>query len=843
MHGIVRKGLSMILVMLMVISCTCAVFAEDIEGADYASENAAAQNAEAEAPESTPAQETIESTATQEEQVQSGSISAEASTEEIRDIAEAETGTDGTADDDQTETEPEDAAIKSLGTPSDKEITIAGTALDGSSNGSGDGWSYDSSNNTIVLDGLKDKTDITASGTGVTIVTTGISRIGTLSFNGQIDIIGTGIVLIDEIEFSESSALNLHSIAEFYGEDGGSAALFLRQEDGNYKLINGDVTGVIDDEIVLPEGTTLVMPEDSSLRITSLFVKINYDEDGDPVYDFMEVGSDAWNKGGKYTDSALFNGRITVDNLILERGAVITQITDGLRVVKSIVNDGKITSDYLKGHAVDIDGDYSGSGLLENSLIRLNKGQELSINLKDSILNLKGSCRIKKLTSTGSSELYYDQDSAIKNIIMQDGDLLEIYGRWGIRSNELKLTESVDRGELYLGSGVIDLDEKFKLLNGAKFSSYDSDGRKGAAVVFDYSGSGTVSLGTDGPVFMGPKDLAAVPDQKEIPVVLLNFIDYMYFDGDEGNGHTASYESGEYIMLDPFNAYDAGENKVISYDALHEKYGSEGVEDVYQVFRYKNGRFSVTTLHSPEEQIPADNIYLIRMADFVGVHEPAPGAVITTTISSRTGSGTIGGNAKRILTGTGLISNSDESDKTDGKPDTVKSDDTKKTRDSGTVKTNKPVKAGKSGTINLINAPDSAIRLVVDMYDLNEGKENAEAAPYYVLSAYKDGTALTKLEKPAEVVMDYEIPQEFKDRELYAVFAEEDKTSEETLTAYRAEYNEETGQLSFETTQLGEFVITAHDYDGEEFSPGFYDKLEKTKEVQILMRLLGEKRF
>ncbi|MBR3125976.1 MAG: hypothetical protein IKF42_11235, partial [Mogibacterium sp.] len=195
----------------------------------------------------------------------------------------------------------------------------------------------------------------------------------------------------------------------------------------------------------------------------------------------------------------------------------------------------------------------------------------------------------------------------------------------------------------------------------------------------------------------------------------------------------------------------------------------------------------------------------------------------------------------RIITGTGLISKPDESDKTDSKSDTAKSDNTKKT-DSKTVKSKKSAKAGNSGPVYVSNTPGSTIRLVVDMYDLNDGKEKAEVSPYYVLSAYKNGTALTKLEEPAEVVMDYEIPQEFRDKELYAVFAEEDKMSEETLKAYRAEYNEETAQLSFETAQLGEFVITAHDFDGEEFSSEFYDKLEKTKEVQILMKLLEKKR-
>ena len=879
MHRIIRKGLCMVLVMLMVIPSACVVFAEDIEDiaaeeqcgsssqdvADHVSENAASQNTEAEAPESTPVQETIENTAAQEEQVQSGSESAEVPEEQIQDAVGTETGIDGPADADQTCIEPEDATPESsektsepaaitlrkslasqgsetLGTPAEKKITIAGTTLDGSSNGSGDGWSYDSSNNTIVLDGLKEKTDITANGTGVTIVTTGISKVGTLSFDGQIDIIGTGIILIDKIEISEYSALNLHSVTEFYGEDGGSAALFLRQDDGSYKLINGSVTGVIDDEIVLPEGTTLVLPGNSSLRITSLFVNINYDENGDPIYKFMERGSEEWKKGEKYTDSAVFNGHLTVDNLVLENGALITQVVNGLEVVKNLVNDGRITSGQLKGYIIDIDGDYSGSGVLENSLIRLNKGQELNIKIKDSILSLNGSCQIEKLTNTGSSELYYEHGSVIKNIIMQDGDRLDIYGRWGIRSDELKLTESVDRGELYLRSGVIDLEEKFKLLNGAKFSSYDSDGSKGAAVVFDYSGPGTVSLGTSGPVYMGPKDWVTVPDQKKIPVVSLNFYEHTYFDGNDFYGHTASYESGEYIMLDPFNAFDAGDDKVISYDVLHEKYGYGGVNEVYQIFRYINGRLTVTVLRSPGEQISADNIYLIRKADYIGLHEPAPGSVITTTISSRTGSGTIGGNAKRILTGTGLISKPDESDKTDSKPDTVKSDDTKKTHDSRTVKPNKAVKSGNSGPVKVSNSSGSTISLAVDMYDLNDGKDNAEEALYYVLSAYKNGTALTKLGMPAEVVMDYELPEDFRDRQLYAVFAEEDKTSEETIKAYRAEYNEETGLLRFETAQLEEFVITAHDFDGEEFSSEFYDKLEKTKEVQILMKLLEKKR-
>ena len=157
MHGIVRKGLSVVLAMLMVIPSSFVVFADDTEdiaaekqcgsssqdAADYASENTSSENTEAEAPESTPVQETIESTAAQEstpvqetiesmaapestpvqetiestavqeERVQSGSISAETSTEVIRETIGAETGIDGPTDENQTGTEHEEATLES----------------------------------------------------------------------------------------------------------------------------------------------------------------------------------------------------------------------------------------------------------------------------------------------------------------------------------------------------------------------------------------------------------------------------------------------------------------------------------------------------------------------------------------------------------------------------------------------------------------------------------------------------------------------------------------------------------------------------------------------------------
>ena len=89
--------------------------------------------------------------------------------------------------------------------------------------------------------------------------------------------------------------------------------------------------------------------------------------------------------------------------------------------------------------------------------------------------------------------------------------------------------------------------------------------------------------------------------------------------------------------------------------------------------------------------------------------------------------------------------------------------------------------------------------------------------------------------------MDYEIPDEFKDKPLYAVFADPDGSSGEKIKAFKAEYNEENKKLRFETTLLGEFVIVPLEFAGEEFSPEFYDALEKTEEIQLLTELIQEK--
>ena len=132
--------------------------------------------------------------------------------------------------------------------------------------------------------------------------------------------------------------------------------------------------------------------------------------------------------------------------------------------------------------------------------------------------------------------------------------------------------------------------------------------------------------------------------------------------------------------------------------------------------------------------------------------------------------------------------------------------------------------------------------LQINEFDLNEGVENAEKAPYYNLTAYINGAQITELSGVFEAEMEYVLPEEFRDKPLYAVFANEDETSDETLAAVKAEYDEESGTIRFETSQLGEFIIAALEFDGEEFSPEFYDELEKTDEAKLFIEHLKERK-
>ena len=746
-----------------------------------------------------------------------------------------------------------------------KTISVAGTSIDGSKDCSGSGWTYEKESGRIVLRDYTGSADITSDGTGVDIVSTGYNRIGTLSCDGDINVTGAGVLLIDKVELAEGCNFNLLPLQEYYGKDGGSVAVFILQEDGSYMLANGAVKGIIDEKVELPEDIRLVLPADSLLELQALKVKAEIDDYGNKT-----IIRDLPDEELSIYDDAceVYCGYLCVGDLTLNKGSRIrnnnleTAVVASIAVGGNLVNEGVISGGNVTvvQNASGSGGLYSGSGTIEDSCITLRTGQTMSINIKDSTLNLEyGEYTIEQLNLAGSSELYYRGDSEIKNIKGTSGSTLDIYSF--DLTNNLKLNETIDGVDVLIKSGITKLMNGLTLDGGTVNNNY-SDKTYGdikyGGMVFDcrdsVSGSNEedeedeyiASDGTEGPVFLRPLDALPIPDTKSIPVVSFNLLKNINFSWNLEL--TENYRKGQdYAPLDVYNTED--HNKKITYTDLITKYCPDDLKAleegkktvIFEVLRCKKNELSVTILGKDyKQETDPDGVFLIRMADLETWENQIGGTTTTSTRASQTGSGNIGGNSKSIITGTGITRVSSV-DPVDPDPDPVKPDPVKP--DPDPVKPDPdPAKPSKKYTAAAGNGSGDTLAILINEFDLNEGNENAEKSPYYSLSVYINGAQVSKLSAPVKVGMDYVLPEEFRDKPLYAVFANEDETSGEKLTAVSTVYDEEAGKLTFETPQVGEFIIVAFEFDGEEFSPEFYDELEKTDEAKLFIKHLEEKK-
>ena len=91
--------------------------------------------------------------------------------------------------------------------------------------------------------------------------------------------------------------------------------------------------------------------------------------------------------------------------------------------------------------------------------------------------------------------------------------------------------------------------------------------------------------------------------------------------------------------------------------------------------------------------------------------------------------------------------------------------------------------------------------------------------------------ALGRLAAPVKVRMEYAPDADAADKPLYAVFRDVDGT----LTAFAAQYDPDTGILSFSSHISGKFIIVAFAFDGEPFTEDFYLALADLAEIKALL--------
>ena len=189
-------------------------------------------------------------------------------------------------------------------------------------------WGWAATDGMLSLADCGDAKDITVKEGNLTIQAAGLNRINTLVSDSVVNIIGSGILLLEEAKLGENGEVNLLTNNQ-YADTGveGSVAVFLRQKDApgeTYRLMNGSVPGILDGSYTIPSGINLIVPDGSSLIMNSFVATAKEGEDNRYQYysgDTSSVTADI--AGENSAQLTIASGA----SLTVEKGASVRMIT------------------------------------------------------------------------------------------------------------------------------------------------------------------------------------------------------------------------------------------------------------------------------------------------------------------------------------------------------------------------------------------------------------------------------------------------------------------------------------------------------------------------------------
>jgi len=753
---------------------------------------------------------------------------------------------------------PLSAAAVDVSSEQEPLFSVAGVIFDGNSDqsegwGDGGGWKYESDSGRIAMVNFAGVgQSIASDGAGVTIVAAGLNRLDSLSCEGDINIIGSGILLVDSIEMPEGSRLNLLSNQEIYGENGGSVAVFVKTGENTYTLVNGaDAVGLLDGEYNVPEGITLIVPEDASLCLQSVVQVVEtYEQDDREIREVRYYTDTCPEENGLHEDLGsrvefIANAAVLrVSNLLLQKGSAgnagkITlrnapyfynkSVVSMLHVSSRLILDGLI-----EGGRVNLAAgiELSGAGGFQDSQVALGGGEEANhvrLALSDSSLNITGgNVMLDELRVSGESLLRYTADTVLGDLSIVDNGILQIRSNSSIEdSATLTLSGACSGGKILLESGRYDLRMNSEDLAASSTEIlaqlYNTiEEQLSDALVFD--DAGYFSERSDAPMIVSPEQ-ATVPEAENgiltIPAIQVSVRETESFKGNHVYIKSYNENVAGYLI--------GGENnpEYLDYDGLKSFYASTLDEDVTAILfevmiKSSDGTLRMEVLSEDNARtLSPEGVFLIRVLGYVMVRDGQGGEAITTTGISFTGSGVLGGagagsvtggNSKPVYSGSGISRNRitiHDPDPVD--PDPVKPDPV----DPDPVDPD-PVK------------PDPGQQDIAAQILRVETTAHGEC---YILSVFDHDRPITDLNGHAIAVhMAFLAPESWNGGSIYVVF----RNADGSLTAYEASFDPATGMLIFESALTGEFVVVCLDYDGEAFSAGFYAALEALPELKSL---------
>ncbi len=554
----------------------------------------------------------------------------------------------------------------------------------------GKGWKNLAGKYVAMVDFDGSDTVVSADGGSVTLAVAGVNRIGTLKGNCSFNIAGTGIILIDSIDIG-SGTISLMPDTSLYDE--GSAALFLKQDDGSYMLINGSIPGILDESYEI-KGVSLIMPSGSSLILKALGVRSETyisEDSGELVTDERTYrGTIPWQDFDPEHEAGIVEVKAVISTLLLDKNSTLT-VGKGAQIKLeeitsvSLGNDFRSTASRIDtAGTVDIrgtagggfinvsGGSLKGNGTISDSEIDINGGalskdlkiensgltlsgdsMTVSADINNSVIYLKGSSiRLDELKVKGTSYIGINStgvsvrpagygSAVIGDVIFADGGSLDIvcndhpyvaYGNDHPRYAEdclIKVEGTVTGGKIRALAGM---------------TEYTGSGKDGLPIAPGGYASRVLIRGqdidsSDYPLNMSLSDAEALAGNDTIHVMYMTVIDTLI--SDKVNARKWSVDS--YYDLEPLTRDSSLEFTSTSFLEL---YGIEGslssmtyctaVEVIYSDLSRERFFIDDDTVFGTE------NVILIRVIDCIGSGSQG-GSAITQTATSFTGNGNLGG--------------------------------------------------------------------------------------------------------------------------------------------------------------------------------------------------------
>ena len=691
----------------------------------------------------------------------------------------------------------------------------------------------------------------------LTVLAAGLNRIASLSSGGSINIGGTGILLVDSLQYGSGGSLNLMPNSELYGSDvteAGSVAVFCKQEgtEKDYVFVNGTVPGRLDEAYTV-EGCNLILPSGASLILSSIGQATDR-ETGEVIYYSGTVSGDVTDSS-KYDYADETAASLTIGegaSLIVDAGAMVESVSTpklsldtaySLPIVPSlkVTDNGNLTvNGSLSSGFLDIGADASLKGNGDVSAERMEirspsclngggvtlhshdctiygSGTIDTLKLSDSEVFLnsgEGSVTVNNVVSSSASGsqsvLVTGNSMTLKNIsITGNLQLLTSYG-YGQSSAVSTLQGPVSGGgTLRLGSGI------YQLLSGFSCSSLNTNYH---VIVYDYTsyfGSDTLltaPLLVNSAALTGnmPPQVPQTVEGESVYCYEVPMIKVSASQNDSGN-------AGVWISVDEVKSLDpllipvgeTGSYLAAFHQArINENKGKDpGL--LYELQYFEDGSFRTVFITDPEGySFSGENLYLIRVSNIMKCPGGQGGATTTSTQTAFTGSGILGGAGAGSAT---ITIGGQTYDLSGASPV-----DLHPTGDSSSDPTPDPVPL-----VATVEETPNAPLIWAEVSPAASTDAASPAEAQYVVLALEGEKTLEELGGKATISMNYTLPADYAGKPLYVVFRNEDGT----LTAIRATYSNITGLLRFITDRLGTFVVVGFDFDGKEFSEEFYAAL------------------